>query len=87
MPKIGDKYVNPFYQEVDDFVQTELNTRASYYGRKVRGVGKAFPVNVVWSYQKTAWGRVVSKKYPSVQLGFPGSKVMSDNKGKLTLYS
>ena len=87
MPKIEDKYVNPFYREVDDFVQTELNTRASYYGRKVRGVGKAFPVNVVWSYQKTAWGRVVSKKYPSVQLGFPGSKVMSDNKGKLTLYS
>lgn len=87
MPVVGDKYVNPFYQQVSDFVKTELDTRASYYGRKVRGVGKAFPKNVVWSYQKTAWGRVISVDNPSISLGFPGSKVMSDKEGKLTLYS
>ena len=87
MPKIGEKYVNPFYQEVSSFVKTELNTRASFYGRKVRGVGKAFPKNVVWSYQKTAWGRVISVDNPAISLGFPGSKVMSDENGKLALYS
>lgn len=87
MPVVGDKYVNPFYQEVSDFVKTELDTRASYYGRKVRGVGKSFPKNVVWSYQKTAWGRVISVDNPEISLGFPGSKVMSGADGKLALYS
>lgn len=87
MPKVGNAYVNPFYRDVDAYVKTELNTRASFYGRKVRGVGKAFPKNVVWSYQKTAWGRVVSVDHPEISLGFPGSKVMSNDKGELTLYS
>jgi hypothetical protein len=87
MPKVGDNYVNPFYRQVDGYVQTELNTRASFYGRKVRGVGKSFPRNVVWSYQKTAWGRVISVDNPKITLGFPGSKVMSGPDGKLTLYS
>jgi hypothetical protein len=87
MPNTGKAYVNPFYREVDGYVQTELNTRASFYGRKVRGVGKSFPRNVVWSYQKTAWARVISVDNPSITLGFPGSKVMSGPDGKLTLYS
>ena len=87
MPKVAGQYKNPFYQQVDGYVQSELNTRASFYGRKVRGVGKAFPKNVVWSYQKTAWGRVISVDHPEISLGFPGSKVMSDREGKLTLYS
>lgn len=87
MPVVKGKYLNPFYQQVDDKVQAELNTRASFYGRRVRGVGKEFPKNVVWSYQKTAWGHVVSVDHPSISLGFPGSKIMSDEKGKLTLYN
>ncbi|WWT39331.1 hypothetical protein [Microcystis phage Mel-JY01] len=87
MPKINEKYVNPFYQEVDGFVRSELNARAEYYGRKVRGVGKSFPTNVYWSYGKTAWARVISKTNPSIKLGFPGSKIMSDRNGKLTLYN
>lgn len=80
----GRGYINPFYHDVSGTVKGELGRRASYHGAKVRGVGKPFPVNVVWSYAKTAWGRVVGK---GASLGFPGPKVMSDAKGNLTLYS
>ncbi len=77
-------YTNPFYHDVSGTVKGELGRRAGYHGAKVRGVGKPFPVNVVWSYAKTAWGRVSGK---GAILGFPGPKVMSDAKGNLTLYS
>jgi len=77
-------YTNPFYHDVSGTVKGELGRRAGYHGAKVRGVGKPFPVNVVWSYAKTAWGRVSGK---GASLGFPGPKVMSDAKGNLTLYS
>lgn len=87
MPLINGKYVNPFFQQVDDDVRTELDTRGSFYGRRVRGVGAALPRNVVWSYQKTAYGRVLSKTKRGVSLGFPGSNIMSDKDGNLTLYS
>jgi hypothetical protein len=87
MPKIGEKYVNPFYQQVDGFVRNELNTRASYYGRRVRSAGQSVPKNLLWSYEKVAWGHVISVDYPNIKLGFPGSKVMSDKEGNLTLYS
>lgn len=89
MPVWGDgsKYVNPFYQSVSATVRNELNTRADYYGRRVRGVGKAFPKNVVWSYQKTAWAHVVAKGSKGVKLGFAGSPLMSDRSGNLTMYS
>lgn len=82
-----DMYINPFYQQVDSSVISELNTRASYYGRRVRGVGAEFPKNVAWSYQKTAWGHVISVDHPSITLGFPSSKLMSDRNGNLTLYN
>jgi hypothetical protein len=87
MPKIGTEYVNPFYRSVDGFVRNELNTRASYYGRRVRSAGQSVPKNLLWSYEKVAWGHVISVDYPSIKLGFPGSKVMSDKDGNLTLYS
>lgn len=85
MPFIKDKYVNPFYQEVSSDVQNELNTRADYYGRKVRGIGKAFPRNVAWSYQKVAYGRVRGES--GIVLGTAWTDVMSDRKGNLTLYN
>ena len=89
MPVWGEKssYVNPFYQSVSATVRNELNTRADYYGRRVRGVGKAFPKNVVWSYQKTAWAHVVAKGAKGVKLGFAGTPTMSDKSGNLTMYS
>jgi len=87
MPKSGDKYVNPFFREIFPFVDTELKTRGAFYGRRVRGVGSSIPKNVIWSYQKTAFGRVISKTVPGIVLGFPGSKLMSDRQGNLTLYS
>ena len=89
MPRVAGKstYVNPFFQQVDDDVRTELNVRGNFYGRRVRGVGAELPKNVVWSYQKTAFGRVVSKSKRGVSLGLPGSNVMSDKDGNLTLYN
>lgn len=89
MPRVDGKstYVNPFFQQVDDDVRTELNVRGNFYGRRVRGVGAELPKNVVWSYQKTAFGRVVSKSKRGVSLGLPGSNVMSDKDGNLTLYN
>lgn len=87
MPKVNGSYVNPFYQKVTDYVETELNTRASFYGRRVRGSGKGVPADLAWAYQKTAWGHVISRDYKFITLGFPGSPLMSDKDGNLTLYS
>ena len=81
------KYVNPFLQEVDKFVQSELKVRQNILGRRVRGVGASYPKPVEWAYAKTAWGIVSSKTVKGVTLGLPGSKVMSDKKGNLTLYN
>lgn len=81
------KYVNPFLQEVDKFVQSELKVRQNILGRRVRGVGASYPKPVEWSYAKTAWGIVSSKTVKGVTLGLPGSKVMSDKNGNLTLYN
>jgi hypothetical protein len=80
-------YVNPFLQEVDKFVQNELKVRQNILGRRVRGVGASYPKPVEWAYAKTAWGIVSSKTVKGVTLGLPGSKVMSDKKGNLTLYN
>ena len=80
-------YVNPFFQEVDKFVQSEITVRQNILGRRVRGVGASYPKPVEWAYGKTAWGIVSSKSVKGVTLGLPGSKVMSDSKGNLTLYN
>ena len=84
MPKFGGDYVNPFYHSPSGVISGELARRASYHGAKVRGVGKPFPINVVWSYAKVPWGRVSGK---GASLGLPGTKIMSNAEGKLTLYS
>lgn len=81
------QYVNPFLQEVDKFVKNELSVRQNILGRRVRGVGASYPKPVEWAYAKTAWGIVSSKTVRGVTLGLPGSKVMSDSKGNLTLYN
>lgn len=81
------QYVNPFLQEVDTFVKSELTVRQNILGRRVRGVGASYPKPVEWAYAKTAWGIVSSKTVRGVTLGLPGSKVMSDGKGNLTLYN
>ena len=81
------KYVNPFLQEVNKFVKDELKIRQNILGRRVRGVGASYPKPVEWAYAKTAWGIVSSKSVSGVKLGLPGSKVMSDSKGNLTLYN
>lgn len=81
------QYVNPFLQEVDKFVKNELSVRQNILGRRVRGVGASYPKPVEWAYAKTAWGIVSSKSVRGVTLGLPGSKVMSDSKGNLTLYN
>ena len=80
-------YVNPFFQEVDRFVKNEITVRQNLAGRRVRGVGASYPKQVEWSYGKTAWGIVTSKNIKGVTLGLPGSKVMSDSRGNLTLYN
>lgn len=84
MPKYEAKLPNPFYHDIEQSVRTELNARADYYGRKVRGIGGDFPKNVVWSYGKTAYALISGGGFV---LGNPGSKVMSDAKGNLTLYN
>ena len=84
MPDFGGGYVNPFYHPASGVVSGELSRRAQYHGAKVRGVGKPFPINVVWSYAKVPWGRVSGK---GASLGLPGTKIMSNAKGDLTLYS
>lgn len=83
----GKVNVNPFYQQVNGFVVSELQNRASLVGRRVRSVGKSQPKSVEWGYQKTAWAVVRSIFNPGIVLGTPGSNVMSDSKGNLTLYN
>jgi hypothetical protein len=85
-------YVNPFYRQVDSSVIRELNTRAEYYGSKVRGIPRsarggdeAFPKNLVWSYGKIAYARVKGAK--GTVMGTPHSNIMSDRDGNLTLYN
>lgn len=79
--------VNPFYQTVNGFVVSELENRAALVGRRVRSVGKSAPKSVEWGYQKTAWAIVKSIYNPAIVLGTPGSNIMSDRKGNLTLYN
>lgn len=77
----GGRYYNPFYNEVDTDVRSELNKRAKYVGAKVRsGVDDAV---LEWSYRKTAYGHV---KAGSVSMGFSGPRAMTDRSGNLTLY-
>lgn len=80
-------YINPFYQSVNKFVRNELDARADFYAQRVRGGNGSAPKAVEWSYQKTAWATVKSLKYPDIVLGTPGTNVMSDAKGNLTLYN
>lgn len=80
-------YISPFYQTVNKFVQNELNARAEFYGQRVRGGNNGTINSVEWSYQKSAWATVKSIKYPEILLGTPGTNVMSDSKGNLTLYN
>jgi hypothetical protein len=81
--------INPFYQQVNRFVENELKNRAVFYGRRVRSSGAVAPKSVEWGYQKTAWATVKSLYQPTsnIILGTPGSNVMSDRKGNLTLYN
>lgn len=81
------RYINPFFQQVNKFVRSELDTRAKLSGQRVRGFGEPMPNAVEWSYQKTAWATAKSVFNPSILLGTPGSNVMSDDKGNLTLYN
>lgn len=83
MPVVNGKYVNPFYQEVSVDVQNELKARGAFYSRRTRVGTKSSE----WSYRKVGWARVVSAKYKNITLGFPGSNIMSDKDGKLTLYN
>jgi len=87
MPNIGTGYYNPFYQEVAANVQTELNQRAHFYGRKVRSTrAGAYETGLAWSYQRKSWARVKSIS-PAYTLGMAGSKLMSNRVGNLTLYN
>jgi len=92
MPTIVDsegktKYISPFYQSVNKFVRNELDKRAEHYGTRVRGGGDIAPTAIGWGYQKTAWATVKSKKHTDIILGTPGSNVMSNAKGELSLYN
>jgi len=94
MPVVGGSYVNPFYRQVDDYVQNELNARAMIHGQRVRGARAASPNtgggdaarNLTWAYGKKSWCRIYSKR-TGIVLGSPRSSVMSDRSGNLTLYS
>lgn len=79
---VGSDYYNPFYNEVDIATQTELATRAAHYSATRRsGVSDDI---LEWSYRKMAYGRVSANR---VDMGFPGSREMTDSNGNLTLYS
>lgn len=80
----GGKYYNPFYNQVDKDVETELKNRANYVGATVRsGVDDAV---LEWSYRKTAYGHVKSSGKDSITMGFDGPRAMTDKSGNLTLY-
>jgi len=82
MPTWSSGYENPFYHASLGYVRGELNSRAINAGAKVRA-GKTNKA-LEWSYGKTAYGHVTGG---GVTLGFPGTKVMSNSKGDLTLYN
>lgn len=87
-------YESPFYREVLNFVVTELNARGAIHGQRVRGAraatsgtgGGDAARNLNWAYGKKPWCRIASTR-TGVVLGTPGSSVMSNRNGKLTLYS
>lgn len=81
MPKWGGGYENPFYHNVGGSVKGELSARATHSGKQVRAGANTKAVE--WSYGKTAYGHVNAGK---ISLGFPGTKIMSDGSGELTLY-
>lgn len=81
------RYINPFYQRVNKFVRTELDSRAKLYGQRVRSANEPMQKGIEWGYQKTAWATAKSVYNPKIILGTPGSNVMSDDKGNLTLYN
>lgn len=82
MPTWGSGYENPFYHASLGYVRGELASRAINAGAKVRA-GKTNKA-LEWSYGKTAYGHVTGG---GVTLGFPGTKVMSNSSGDLTLYN
>jgi hypothetical protein len=87
MPVIAGSYVNPFYREVNPEVKAELNTRAQYYGQRVRSTRSgAYEKGIAFSYQRKSWARVKSID-PAYTLGMAGSKIMSNRMGDLTLYN
>jgi len=81
------RYINPFYQRVNKFVRDELEARAKLYGQRVRGINESMINGIEWGYQKTAWATAKSLYDPRIILGTPGSNVMSDDKGNLSLYN
>ena len=90
MARQNGKYYNPFYRSVDDDVKNELNTRAEFYGARVRSGrvpkdAKGFPEanKLLWSYGKTAYAIITAN---GITLGTSSTRVMSDRKGNLTLY-
>lgn len=86
-PGAAPVYFNPFYRQVDDYVQNELNQRAHFYGRKVRSTrAGAYETGLAWTYQRKSWARVKSIN-PAYTLGMAGSKLMSNRIGDLTLYN
>ena len=94
MPNVGGRYVSPFYQQVDGFVQTELNARARIHGQRVRGArtpvrgtgGGDAARNLTWAYGKKSWCRIYSTR-TGIVLGSARSSVMSNQSGNLTMYS
>ena len=91
MPVIGGKgYVSPFYNNVPDFVERELEYRATAYGNRIRSVAPSETRDVgaerlLWSYGKVAWAQVYPQK-GGIPLGTGTSKLMSGPDGKLLLY-
>jgi hypothetical protein len=80
----GGRYYNPFYNQVDSGVISELNKRAKYVGATVRsGVDDAV---LEWSYRKTAYGHVKAGGKNGIAMGFDGPRAMTDKSGNLTLY-
>lgn len=86
MPRVGGKYVNPFYQSVSDDVRGELSARAKSYGAVVRSSNERNPETLMWSYSKIAWAKVFSSVKGAPSLGTATSNIMSDSYGRLTLY-
>jgi len=82
MPTWSTGYENPFYHASLGYVRGELQSRANNAGVKIRA-GKTNKA-IEWSYGKTAYGHVSGG---GITLGFPGTKVMSNQSGDLKLYN